>query len=136
MKYSGPWLTVDSVVFDERDRLLLVRRKNPPYRGQFALPGGFVENGETTEHAARRELEEETGVKVANLRLIGVYSDPGRDPRHHVVSVAYLALVKSPTVRAGDDAATASFIADWKDLDFAFDHRRILADALRLRGTP
>ncbi len=129
-----PSLAVDCVVFDPRGRLLLVRRKNPPFQGRYALPGGYVDYGETTEHAAARELQEETGLVAATLMLIGVYSDPHRDPRGHVVSIAYRASVTNHDPRAGDDAVGAAFVADWEHQDMAFDHRKIVSDALR--GTP
>jgi 8-oxo-dGTP diphosphatase len=126
-----PSLTVDCVVFDADGRLLLIRRKNPPFRGQYALPGGYVDYGETTEHAAARELAEETGLVAATLALIGVYSDPHRDPRGHIVSVAYQVGVTGYDVRAGDDAAAVAFVADWQSKALAFDHREIVDDALR-----
>ncbi len=132
-----PRLAADCVVFDAKGRLLLIRRKNPPFKGLYALPGGFIELGETTEEAARRELKEETGVDAGPLRLIGVYSDPGRDPRGHTVSIAYLGEAAVAAVaQAGDDAAEAEFVASWKDQTFAFDHARIIADALALQKTP
>jgi 8-oxo-dGTP diphosphatase len=88
-----PALTADCVVFDSQDRVLLIRRGRPPFEGDYALPGGFVEVGETVEDACRRELKEETGIEVRELKLVGVYSDPKRDPRGHTCSVAYLAQV-------------------------------------------
>jgi 8-oxo-dGTP diphosphatase len=126
-------LAVDCVVFDPGGRLLLIRRKHPPFRGQYALPGGYVEYGETTEHAAARELAEETGLVAANLSLIGVYSDPDRDPRGHVVSIAYRIAVAGYDSHAGDDAADVAFVANWENLDLAFDHRKIVEDAMRKR---
>jgi 8-oxo-dGTP diphosphatase len=75
---------------DDTGGVLLIRRKNPPFQGQFALPGGFVDIGETTEAAALRELKEETGIDGSSPRLIGVYSDPTRDPRGHTIGIAYL----------------------------------------------
>jgi 8-oxo-dGTP diphosphatase len=131
MTAKRPALVVDCVVFDPEGRLLLIRRKNPPFRGQFALPGGYVEYGEMTEHAAARELAEETGLIAANLSLIGVYSDPHRDPRGHMVSIAYRIDVAGYDLRAGDDAADAVFVANWERLDLAFDHRKIVDDAVR-----
>lgn len=131
MTYKTPGITVDCVVFDDRDRLLLIRRRNPPFTGQFALPGGFVDYGETTEAAARRELLEETGLTAKDLRLIGVYSDPKRDPRGHTISIAYRVNIESGDPAAGDDAAEAEFRADWRDLALAFDHNVIVRDAMR-----
>jgi 8-oxo-dGTP diphosphatase len=134
MSYKSPSVTVDCVAFDARDRLLLIRRRNPPFAGQFALPGGFVDYGETTEAAARRELMEETGLTARDLRLVGVYSDPNRDPRGHTVGIAYLTTVDAGAPIAGDDAAEAEFRDDWRALDLAFDHNEIVRDADRLRG--
>jgi 8-oxo-dGTP diphosphatase len=133
VKPKTPLLTVDCVVFDRADRLLLIRRKEPPFKGRWALPGGFVDIGETVEQAALRELNEETGVEGKLVRLIGVYSDPKRDPRGHTASAAFLVRPKSARAIAGDDAASAEFVADWHDLKLAFDHNRVLADALKLR---
>src|SRR5947208_2125026 len=132
MKLEQPWLAVDCVVFDEQDKLLLIRRKNPPFQGQYALPGGFIEYGETVETAAARELTEETGLVPAKLELVGVYSDPDRDPRRHVISIAYLARVTHYASRAGDDATHAEFVGDWTSLQLAFDHNKIVSDARAL----
>lgn len=118
-------------MFDKDGRVLVVRRKNPPFKGQYALPGGYVDYGESTEAAAVRELGEETGLTAARVSLIGVYSDPHRDPRGHVVSIAYRVETTGHDPRAGDDAQAAAFLADWEALDLAFDHRRILKDAVR-----
>lgn len=128
-----PLLAVDAVVFDKAGRIVLIRRRNPPFAGGFALPGGFVDVGESVEDACRRELSEETGVKVGRLHLVGVYSDPGRDPRGHTVAVAYMASARSSNLAAGDDAADAHWVTNWRSLQLAFDHARILADAVRLR---
>jgi 8-oxo-dGTP diphosphatase len=133
MNRDQPWIAADSVVFDGEGRVLLIRRKNPPFQGQFALPGGFIEVGETTEAAALRELKEETGIEGRSPRLVGVYSEPGRDPRHHVISIVYRVEPASFDVRAGDDAAAAQFVADWEREPLAFDHHRVITDALRIR---
>jgi 8-oxo-dGTP diphosphatase len=127
-----PLLTVDCVVFDAEDRVLFIRRKNPPYAGSYALPGGFVDVGETVEAACRRELAEETGVKVKTLKLTGVYSDPDRDPRGHTCSVAFWARVSKPDAKAGDDAASVEWVSRWRSADLAFDHKRIVTDAVKL----
>lgn len=127
-----PLLTVDCVVIDKADRVLLIRRKHPPFEGHYALPGGFVDVGETVENACRRELEEETGATVGKIHLIGVYSAPDRDPRGHTCSVAFLAKAKSARIAAGDDAASAEWVENWRRQKLAFDHKKILADAFRL----
>ena len=127
-----PLLTVDCVVLDSEGRLLLIRRKNPPFEGHYALPGGFVDIGETVEDACRRELMEETGVKAGKLTLVGVYSDPGRDPRGHTVSIAFLTRVRSAKAEAGDDAASVEWVEWTPRLKLAFDHKKIVRDALKL----
>jgi 8-oxo-dGTP diphosphatase len=117
-------------VFDSAGRLLLIKRKSPPFQGCYALPGGFVEYGETVEEAARRELKEETGVTAKTQHLVGIYSQSNRDPRGHVVSVAFLMKVRSAKPKADDDAAAAEFVADWRAKRLAFDHAKIVADAV------
>ena len=126
-----PLLTVDCVAIDAKGRVLLIRRGNPPFQGHYALPGGFVDVGETVEDACRRELLEETGVEAKKLTLIGVYSEPGRDPRGATVAVAFLARVKG-AAKAGDDAAAVEWVESWRRLDLAFDHKQILKDAAKL----
>lgn len=134
MTYEKPSVTADCVVFDDRDRLLLIRRRNPPFAGQFALPGGFVDPGETTETAVRRELLEETGLQARELRLVGVYSKAGRDPRGWTISIAYLVSVDAGVPEAGDDAAAVEFRSDWRELTLAFDHDEIVRDAATMRA--
>jgi 8-oxo-dGTP diphosphatase len=130
--YEKPGVTADCVVFDGTGRLLLIRRRHPPFAGQFALPGGFVDPGETTEAAARRELLEETGLQARALRLVGVYSKPGRDPRGWTISIAYLVRADEGAPVAGDDASAAEFRSDWRELTLAFDHDEIVRDAAKL----
>ena len=97
-----PVLTTDCVIFDSGGRVLLIRRGHPPYAGSYALPGGFVEIGETVEEACRREALEETGIKVDVLRLVEIFSDPARDPRGHTVSAAYVTILPfAVTPKAG-----------------------------------
>ncbi|MDX2308855.1 MAG: NUDIX hydrolase [Hyphomicrobium sp.] len=127
-----PLLTVDCVVVDRSGRILLIRRGHPPFEGQYALPGGFVDVGETVEEAARRELIEETGVSVKKMELIGVYSDPSRDPRGHTCSVAFLARVGKVKAEAGDDAAAVEWVDVKRTTKLAFDHKQIIADARRV----
>lgn len=122
-----PKLTVDAVTILNR-KVVLIRRKNPPYQGMFALPGGFVEIGETTENAVLRELEEETGLSAEIVKLLGVYSDPDRDPRGHTVSVCYLVIGNGkPTA---DTDAKEIGIFDITDIpELAFDHNKIINQA-------
>ncbi len=129
-----PALTTDCVIRDNEGRVLLIRRKNEPFKGAYALPGGFVDIGETLEAACRREVLEETGIVVGELRLVGVYSDPRRDPRGHTVSIAYMTLLPhAPRPKAGSDAEAAEWVKDWRTLELAFDHAEIIADAEKIR---
>jgi 8-oxo-dGTP diphosphatase len=123
-----PKLMVD-VVIPSDDGVVLIRRGSEPFEGQWALPGGFVEIGETVEEAAMREAAEETGLAVEISRLVGVYSDPNRDPRGHNVSVAFLAQVLSGQMQAASDASEVDVLAP-DSVELAFDHRQIIADAL------
>lgn len=124
----NPFPTVDIVLHSEGRGLLLIERGNPPYG--WALPGGFIDYGESAEQAAVREAKEETGLAVRLTGLLGVYSDPDRDPRFHTLSVAYTAECDGgDTPCAGDDAKNARFFPlDALPEDMAFDHRRIVAD--------
>jgi 8-oxo-dGTP diphosphatase len=121
---------VDVVIPSERG-VVLIRRASEPFKGRWALPGGFVEVGETVEEAADREAAEETGLVVEVARLVGVYSDPERDPRGHNVSVAFLVRVLSGDLAAASDAAEVS-VLDPTSVELAFDHARIIEDALSL----
>ena len=127
MKPKTPSLTVDTVILF-KNKLVLVKRKNPPYQGKFALPGGFVEIGETTEKAAIREAFEETGLSVELIKLVGVYSDPDRDRRGHTVSVCYLAKGFGE-LKSGSDAASADLFELESVPELAFDHNKIINDA-------
>lgn len=128
MPKRNPMLAVDIIVPTSKG-VVLVRRANDPYKGRWALPGGFVHHGERVEDAARREAEEETGLKAKLQKIIGVYSDPKRDPRGHVVSICFLAEREGGELAAGNDAAEVRAFKDipWKEL--AFDHAQMLRDA-------
>jgi 8-oxo-dGTP diphosphatase len=129
--YPMPSVTVDIVIItrEKRPRVLLIRRKNEPFAGRWAIPGGFIEMEETLEESARRELREETGLQVEELRQLATFGDPGRDPRGRTISVVFLARVENERqeIHAADDAAEVG----WHRLDklppLAFDHDRILA---------
>jgi 8-oxo-dGTP diphosphatase len=131
--YPRPAVTVDLVIqsTDAEPCVLLIRRRQPPYQGAWALPGGFVEPDEPLEQAARRELHEETGVSVESLVQLGAFGDPGRDPRGWTVSVAFLARVPANSISpvAADDALDVA----WHPMDrlpvLAFDHAEILKAA-------
>lgn len=133
--YSRPALTADAIVVtrDPPQRVLLIRRKHPPFAGGWALPGGFVDQDEPLETAARRELREETGLEVQALEQMHTFGDPGRDPRGWTVSVAFVAVADAAQSqpKASDDAAEVA----WYPLDqlppLAFDHGKVLAFARR-----
>jgi 8-oxo-dGTP diphosphatase len=139
--YPRPMLTADVVVLadaSEDARVLLIQRGNPPFAGSWALPGGFVEEGEQVADAVPRELVEETGLKVdpGSLELLGVYDTPGRDPRGWTVSVVYIARVPAESTVAGaDDASDARWFKLEELPELAFDHALIVADARALVAT-
>lgn len=130
IKYKIPSLTVDIFIYNENHEFILIKRKNDPYKDSWALPGGFVDYGETTENAAIREAKEETSIDVELERLFNVYSEPDRDPRRHTVSIVYLARGNFDDAKADDDAndiGVFSFdVLEEKKL--AFDHEKILID--------
>jgi 8-oxo-dGTP diphosphatase len=132
MQRRNPLPTAD-VIIEVGDRIVLVRRKNPP--DGWAIPGGFVEVGETVEAAAVREALEETGLSVDLVLLLGVYSDPSRDPRFHTVGTVYVGRAEG-TPSGGDDAAEARLFCE-KDLPspIAFDHAKILSDYFTYKRT-
>jgi len=121
------------VIIEVEDQIVLVRRKNPPHG--WAIPGGFVEVGETVENAAVREAMEETGLPVTLEALLGVYSDPSRDPRFHTISLVYVGQAKGKP-KGADDADEARLFSE-KELPspIAFDHAKILADYFTWKKT-
>ena len=125
-----PLLAVDAVILFQ-DGIVLIKRDRPPFAGSYALPGGFVEVGETVEAAAAREAREETGLIIELLGLVGIYSNPARDPRGHVVSAAFLAR-GSGDLKAGSDARSAQVFPLQSLPPLAFDHDKIISDALSL----
>jgi len=123
-----PNLAADVLVINN-NRVLLIKRKNPPYG--WAIPGGMIDYGETVEQAAVRELLEETKIRlqIDDIKLLGIYSDPTRDPRGHTVSVIYYAY-SNATPQAADDAADAKYFSIQDLPELAFDHKKIIKDAM------
>ncbi|NVM54411.1 MAG: NUDIX hydrolase [Candidatus Helarchaeota archaeon] len=136
VKYRGPKTTVDSIILEQNQSIVLIKRKNPPYQDYWALPGGFVELGEKVEDAVIRETKEETGLTIEILKLAGVYSDPKRDPRGHTISIAYLCKRQDhlDNLKGGDDAKDAKVYKrdEIEKLQIAFDHKIIIHDALKI----
>ncbi len=137
--YPRPAVTVDIALFYrvENDiRILLISRKDEPFKDRFALPGGFVEMDETLEEAAYRELEEETGIKAERLVQFRTYSEVGRDPRGRTISMVFYHILRGKPQKpvAGDDASSAS----WRSLNdlpsLGFDHDRIISDLRKQLG--
>ena len=134
-EYPRPAVTADCVVItkEKEPKVLLIQRGHEPFKGCWAFPGGFMNMDETTEQCAVRELEEETGLKVADIQQIGAYSKVDRDPRGRTVTVAYLAVIEKPeAVKGLDDAAKAQWFPISALPELAFDHEEIMADAKRL----
>jgi len=127
----SPLLAVDIFIVFPDKSFVLIRRSKPPFEGCWALPGGFVEYGETVEEAAIREAEEETGLKVKLVKLIGVYSKPDRDPRGHVVSIAFIAKPVGGELRVTNEVREVKLFKNVPG-KIAFDHADIIRDALKL----
>jgi len=131
------FITTDIVVIcreKRRHKILLIRRKNDPFKGMWALPGGFVEKDEEIIDAAKRELYEETGIKIrTKLHEIGVFGKVGRDPRGRTISIAYLALInKVVHPKASTDAKEAQWFSIKNLPPLAFDHKEIIRKAMKL----
>ena len=125
-----PSLVVE-IIIEKNDKLLLVKRKNDPFKGYFAFPGGTVSLGENVEDAIRSETLEETNLKVAPTDILGVYSNPMRDPRGHRISVVFVGRVVSGDAHSGGDAQSLEWLpVDDQALPLAFDHHKILQDYL------
>jgi len=133
-EHPRPALTVDIVLFHStgnRIEVLLIRRAREPFKGLWAFPGGFVDQDESLEDAAARELREETGISSVQLGQVGAFGDPGRDPRGHTVSITFGGLVESRLdASAADDAADVKWHSALRPPMLAFDHKRILKAAL------
>ena len=131
--YKIPSLTADIFIFNEDLDFILIKRKNNPYKDCWALPGGFVEYGESVETAAVREAKEETSIDVELIDLVNVYSEPNRDPRGHTVTVAYTAKGDFNAKKADSDAKDIGIFSqdDLGQLEIAFDHRKIITDCIK-----
>ncbi len=133
--YPRPAVTVDAVVLRENGDLvevLLIQRKNEPFQGSWALPGGFLDEKETLEAAVARELKEETNLEGLELMQFRVYSEPDRDPRGRTISTVYIAVVQGEIdAHAGDDASTLSWFSVSDLPELAFDHATIIPDVLQ-----
>jgi 8-oxo-dGTP diphosphatase len=124
-KYDNPFPTADILIYSPGKGLVLVERKNPPYG--LALPGGFIETGESAEHAAIREAKEETNLDIRLLGIIGVYSVPNRDPRFHTLTTAFVAeAADDAALKAGDDAGKAVFRPVESISGLCFDHDLVI----------
>jgi len=132
-----PGVAVDAII-REKNQIVIVQRKYPPHKDEWALPGGFIELGERVEEAVLREMKEETSLDVKIERLFNVYSDPDRDPRGHMITIVYICsiLEGSPKIMGGDDAKVAKFIdlGETKNVNLAFDHKKIITDYLNLKN--
>ncbi len=129
--YKVPSLAVDGVIIKD-NKILLIKRKNDPFAGMYALPGGFVEYNETVENSIEREIYEETGLISKVEKIVGVYSSPERDPRGHTISIAYIMKVIEGRAKAGDDAKEIQFFSLDRIPVLAFDHNLIVNDAIKL----
>ena len=131
-EYKNPSLTCDIFIYDEDFNFILIKRKNEPFKDCWALPGGFVEYGESVENAAVREAKEETSIDVELEELVNVYSAPDRDPRGHTVTIAFTAKGDFATRKADSDAKEIGIfkINELKNDEIAFDHAIIIKDCL------
>ena len=129
-EYKNPALTVDVIIKDD-DNIVIVQRLNNPYKDYWALPGGFVEYGEKVEDAAVREAKEETGLDIELVNLVGVYSEANRDPRGHTVSITYTARIVGGKLKSDSDAKDVKYakISDLNTMKLAFDHKEMLNDS-------
>ncbi|MDQ5868749.1 MAG: NUDIX hydrolase [Thermoproteota archaeon] len=131
VKYHYPAVAVD-VIVEKDEKLLLIKRRNDPFKGLLAIPGGFVNEGERVEDTAVREMLEETNLNIEPINILGAYSDPKRDPRGHVITIAFIGKIIGGEVKAGDDADDFEWISyeELKDKHVVrtFDHNKIMED--------
>ncbi|TFG01967.1 MAG: NUDIX hydrolase [Promethearchaeota archaeon] len=136
--YQYPALTADALIRYKKNNVILIRRKNPPFKGKLALPGGFMDTGELPEQTCIREVKEETNLDVKIIKKIGTFSDKDRDPRGHVITIAFLCepLNKTQDAKAQDDAASLEIVPldELHSKEFAFDHKKIIEKSGILRN--
>lgn len=134
-EYPRPAVTVDAAVLVKQNKqwfILLIERKHDPFKGCYALPGGFVDEDETLENAIARELQEETNLTLSNLQQFRAYSRPDRDPRGRTISVIFISILNTfPDAVAGDDAAAVKWFPLNQLPELAFDHTEIVADIMK-----
>ncbi len=134
-KYSNPIPTIDAIIHNNKNQILLIKRKKDPFKNYLSLPGGFVNKGEKIEEALRREISE-ISLTIEPLEILGVYSDPARDPRNHILTIVFICLIlDEKAAKAGDDASEIHWINlnDFKNIELAFDHKMIIEDYLKWR---
>lgn len=131
-KHKTPSITTDIFIFDDDFNFILIKRKNDPCKDYWALPGGFVEYGESVENAAVREAKEETNLDIELLDLVNVYSEPNRDSRGHTITIAYTAKGNMENMKADSDAKEIGVFSCEKlsEINIAFDHEKIIKDCL------
>jgi 8-oxo-dGTP diphosphatase len=131
-KPRNPVPTIDIILSDNSNsnKVLLIKRNKDPFKDYFSLPGGFVNEGEKVEDAVRREAEEELLVKVEPINILGVYSDPNRDPRGHIMSITFIAKIINGDLKAGDGVAELRWVEinNLENIKLGFDHSKILSD--------
>ena len=135
-EHKNPVPTVD-VILQKDSNILLVKRKKDPFKDHLALPGGFVNVGEKVEDAVKREAAEETSLEIEPIDILGVYSDPGRDPRGHILSIVFVGTILSGEPKAGDDSQDVEWVnlGQLEKKKLAFDHGRIINDYREWRNS-
>jgi len=126
-------VAADIIIQYDDGGIILIKRRNEPYKNQWALPGGIMDEFETIEQTAIREAKEETGLDIKLAQLVGVYSKPGRDPRGRTISVLFAATIVGGSLMADDDAIDVMNTKDFLEMDLAFDHNQMIRDYLSIK---
>jgi 8-oxo-dGTP diphosphatase len=135
-RYKNPTPTVDAII-QKNSQILLVKRKKDPFKGYLVLPGGFVNEGERVEDAAKREIKEETSLDIELIGILGVYSEPKRDPRGHIMSTVFIGKISESSDKIDALAQDDAVAIEWLNLEevdntrFGFDHKKIISDYRR-----